>query len=103
MGNKIKGKDLLKIGFPNDNSVNIALGLISRYKKRETKDRVLKELSELLYAPDEYIGDGVWGKVAEGLVAPVEVKFNELKIERSPFLIYGMKLMTRPNISFTRL
>lgn len=89
MGNKIKGKDLLKIGFPNDNSVNIALGLISRYKKRETKDRVLKELSELLYAPDEYIGDGIWGKVAEGLVAPVEVKFNELKIERSPFLIYG--------------
>ncbi|WP_343605816.1 RtcB family protein [Fluviicola sp.] len=89
MGNKLKGKDLLKIGFPNDNSVNIALGLISRYKKKESKERVLAELSELLHFPDEYIGDGIWGKVAEGLVAPVEVKFNELKIERSPFLIYG--------------
>ena len=89
MGNSIKGKDLIKIGFPQDNTVNIALGLISRYKKKESKDRVLKELSEVLYAPGEYIGDGFWGKIAEGLIAPVEVKFNELKIERVPFIIYG--------------
>jgi tRNA-splicing ligase RtcB len=85
MGNNIKGKDLIRIGFPQDNT----LGLISRYKKKESKDRVLKELSEVLYAPDEYIGDGLWGKIAEGLIAPVEVKFNELKIERAPFIIYG--------------
>lgn len=89
MGNKLKGRDLLKIGFPNDNTVNIALGLISRYQKKESKERVLAALTEVLHFPDTYIGDGLWGKVAEGLIAPVEVKFHELKIERSPFIIYG--------------
>lgn len=89
MGNKIKGKDIIQLGFPQDNTVNIALGLISKYKKRESKERVLAELSTVLHHPDSFIGDGVWGKIAEGLIAPVEVKFNELKIERAPFIIYG--------------
>lgn len=89
MGNSIKGKDLIKIGFPQDNTVNIALGLISRYKKKESKERVLAELKEVLQFPDTYIGDGLWGKIAEGLIAPVEVKFHELNIERVPFIIYG--------------
>lgn len=89
MGNKLKGKDLIKIGFPQDNTVNIALGLISKYKKRESKESVLEELTEVIYDPDLYIGDGVWGKIAEGLIAPVEVKFQELKIERVPFVMFG--------------
>src|SRR6218665_4098670 len=74
MGNSIKGKDLIKSGFPQDNAVNIALGLISRYKKKESKDSVLAELKEVLHFPDAFIGDGLWGKIAEGLIAPVEVK-----------------------------
>lgn len=89
MGNKLKGKDLLKIGFPPDNTVNIALGLISKYKKRESKERILEELSDVIHFPDAYLGDGIWGKIAEGLIAPVEVKFHELKVERAPFVIYG--------------
>lgn len=89
MGSKLKGKDLLKIGFPNDNTVNIALGLISRYKKRERKERILTELDEVIHFPDRFIGDGIWGKVAENLLTPVEVKFQELRIERVPFVIYG--------------
>lgn len=89
MGNRIKGKDIIRLGFPQDNTVNIALGLISRYKKRETKERVLEELQHVLHFPNQYINDGLWGKIAEGLIAPVEVKFQELKVERAPFIIYG--------------
>ena len=89
MGSKLKGKDLLKIGFPGDNSVNIALGLISRYKKKESKERILTELSDVVHFPDQYVGHGVWGKISEALLTPVEVKFRELNIERAPFIIYG--------------
>jgi len=89
MGNKIKGKDLIGIGFPKDNTMNIALGLISRYRKKETKERVLAELKNVLREPDTFMGDGTWGKIAEGLIAPVEVAFKELNFERAPFLIYG--------------
>lgn len=89
MGNKIKGKDLIKIGFPKDNTMNIALGLISRYRKKQNKDRILEELKTVLQSPSSFEGDGTWGKIAEGLIAPVEISFNKLNIERAPFVIFG--------------
>jgi len=41
MGNKLTGRDLIKLGFPKNNSINIALGQISRYRKREKKTVLL--------------------------------------------------------------
>lgn len=89
MGNKLKGKDLIKLGFPKNNSINIALGQINKYRKKEKKERILEEAKEVLKEPARFEGDATWGKVAEGLIKPVEVKFHELKNTRSPFSIYG--------------
>ncbi|QNM86713.1 RtcB family protein [Polaribacter pectinis] len=89
MGNKLKGKDLIKLGFPKNNSINIALGQISRYRKREKKERILEEAKEVLKTPEKFQGNAIWGKVAEGLVKPVEVKMHQLRNTRVPFSIYG--------------
>ncbi len=89
MGNKLKGKDLIKLGFPKNNSINIALGQINRYRKREKKERILEEAKEVLKHPEKFQGNAIWGKVAEGLIKPVEVKFHQLKNTRAPFSIYG--------------
>lgn len=89
MGNKLSGKDLIKLGFPKNNAINIALGQINRYRKREKKERILTEAKEVLLHPEKFKGDGTWGKVAEGLINPVQVKFNELKSTRAPFSIFG--------------
>lgn len=89
MGKKLKGKDLIKLGFPKNNSINIALGQINRYRKREKKERILEEAKEVLLNPEKFQGNAIWGKVAEGLVKPVEVKFHKLKNTRAPFSIYG--------------
>lgn len=89
MGSKISGKDLIKLGFPQNNSINIALGYINRYKKREKKDSVLAQAKEVLLRPDTYMGDPTWGKIAESLVKPVALKMHTLKSERVPFQIYG--------------
>ncbi len=89
MGNKISGKDLIKLGFPKNNSINIALGYINRYKKREKKESVLAKVKEVLLKPDTYMGDPTWGKIAESLVKPVELKMHQLKSERVPFQIFG--------------
>jgi tRNA-splicing ligase RtcB len=35
------------------------------------------------------MGDPTWGKIAESLVKPVELKMHRLKSERVPFQIYG--------------
>ena len=47
MGNKLSGKDLIKLGFPKNNSINIALGQINRYRKREKKESILTEAKEV--------------------------------------------------------
>ncbi|WP_410881188.1 RtcB family protein [Myroides sp. DW712] len=89
MGRKLSGKDLIQIGFPQNNSINIALGTISRYKKKESKDAVLREAKQVLQNPEAYLGDGIWGKVAESMVKQVEVKRHELRHTRAPFSIFG--------------
>lgn len=89
MGNKLSGKDLIKLGFPKNNAINIALGQINRYRKKEKKERILAEAKQVLLEPEKFTNDGTWGKVAEGLTKPVEVKFNQLLSTRAPFSIFG--------------
>lgn len=89
MGNKLKGKDLIKLGFPKNNSINIALGQINRYRKKEKKERILEEAKNVLLHPEKYQGNAIWGKVAEGLTKPVEIKMHQLRNTRAPFSIYG--------------
>lgn len=89
MGSKLSGKDLIKLGFPKTNAVNIALGQITRYRKREKKEHILIEAKEVLLNPQKFKSHGTWGKVAEGLVKPVEVRMQQLKIHRAPFTIFG--------------
>ncbi len=89
MGKKLKGKDLIKAGFPQNNSINIALGQINRYRKKEKKERILEEAKQVLLNPDAYQGNAIWGKVAEALQKPVEVRMHQLRNTRAPFSIYG--------------
>lgn len=89
MGNKISGKDLIKLGFPKTNAINVALGQINRYRKKEKKETILTEAKDVLLNPENYDGNGTWGKLAESLIQPVEVKKHELKTTRVPFTIFG--------------
>lgn len=89
MGNKISGKDLIKLGFPKTNAINIALGQISQYRKKDKKASLLNEAKDVLLNPEKYSQDGVWGKLAESLIQPVEVKRHELSATRAPFSIFG--------------
>jgi len=89
MKTKISGKDFIKLGFPQNNTINIALGQIQRYRKKDKKETILSEAKDVLLNPEKFIGDGTWGKVAEGLTKPVEVRLQELKKTRVPFSIFG--------------
>jgi tRNA-splicing ligase RtcB len=89
MGKKLSGKDLIKLGFPKNNSINITLGIINRYQKRRKKSLILADAKQVLQNPENYKGDGIWGKIAESLIAPVQVTKQRLKTTRAPFKIYG--------------
>ncbi len=89
MGNKISGKDLIKLGFPKTNAINIALGQINRYRKKEKKENILNEAKDVLLHPENFHQHGTWGKLAESLLNPVEVKRHTLRPTRAPFAIFG--------------
>lgn len=89
MGNKLRGKDLIGLGFPKNNSVTITVGQINRYRKKEKKAKVLEEARTVLINPERFMGDAIWGKVAESLIKPVEVKMHQLRHTRAPFEIFG--------------
>jgi len=89
MEKKLSGRDLIKLGFPKNNSINITLGQINRYQKRRKKEQILEDAKKVLLHPENYKGDGVWGKIAESLLDPVQVKMNKLNNTRAPFNIYG--------------
>jgi len=89
MGSKLSGKDLIKLGFPQTNAINIALGQITRYRKREKKEHILEEAKEVLLNPAIFLSHSTWGKVAEGLIKPVEVRMQQLRSQRVPFSIFG--------------
>jgi tRNA-splicing ligase RtcB len=89
MGNKLSGRDLIQLGFPKNNAINIALGQINRYRKKEKKAGILTEAKEVLLTPEKFKGHGTWGKVAEGLINPVQVRMHQLSTTRAPFSIFG--------------
>jgi len=89
MGKKLKGRDLIKLGFPKNNSINITLGQLNRYHKKRKKSQILADAKKVLANPEKYKGDGIWGKIVESLLDPVEVKMHKLKDVRVPFQIFG--------------
>jgi len=43
----------------------------------------------VLLHPEKYKNNGTWGKVAEGLVNPVQVRMHQLQTTLAPFSIFG--------------
>lgn len=89
MGKKLKGKDLIKIGYPQNNTVNLALGQLNRYRKKFTKEQNLEAAKQVLKNPEDYFGDPIWGKIAEALQKPVVLKRHALRDTRAPFTLFG--------------
>ncbi len=86
---KLRGKDLIAIGYPQGKVISIAIDTMLRNYKRERKDKVLQRLKTVLKDPEKYHGDGVMGKIAEALVRPVQVEAQKLTTHRAPFTIFG--------------
>ncbi len=86
---KLRGKDLLKIGFPQGKVVGIALGKMQQYHKKKSKQWVLDALKDVLENPEKYLGDEVMGTIVEQLIEPVKVVKQELTGSRAPHKIYG--------------
>ncbi|KOS06885.1 RNA 2',3'-cyclic phosphate--5'-hydroxyl ligase [Flavobacterium akiainvivens] len=86
---KLRGNTLIDIGFPQTNAITYALETVKKHYKRETNDRVLALLKEVLADPQQFMGDGIFGKTAEALLTAKKTEARRLNPTRAPFVIYG--------------
>lgn len=86
---KLRGKDLIAIGYPQGKVISIAIDVMLRHYKRERKDKVIQRLKTILATPEKFMGDGTVGKIAEALFTPVKVEAQKLATHRAPFEIFG--------------
>lgn len=93
MGNfKLKGKDILKLGYPNNQSVNIALEVMKRNFATKNIYHVKSILKEILLQPKNFEKDLQFGQIAESLLNSNKTEKQMLKTLRAPFQIFGSNI-----------
>ena len=90
MGNlKLKGKDILKLGYPNNQSVNIALEVMKRNFATKNIHHVKSILKDILVNPENFEKDLTFGQIAEALLSSKKTEKRMLNTHRATFNIFG--------------
>lgn len=90
--NKIRGKELKRIGFTNDQAISLAINLVGKKYKRSDKVEMLKLLEKINLEPENYLEDTDFGELAKLLsekTVATKKKQPVLKKEAIEFKIYG--------------
>lgn len=92
MSQQINGKDLMALGYPQNELLGIAL-YINKKRTGYNKAEMLQHYEAVLENPEAYIENKVFGKLATAIVEGVGTKVEEdiipLKENAAPFAVYG--------------
>ncbi|HEY6160947.1 MAG TPA: RtcB family protein [Bacteroidia bacterium] len=88
---KLRGKDLRKLGYPENRVIGIAIEVMHKHYKHSSLEEALEMLSKVLAAPAEYLEDPVLVKIADALVEkPGELNAEiPLLEEKREYNIFG--------------
>lgn len=90
MGNlKLKGKDILKLGYPNNKVVTTALEVMKKHFPNKNINYVKSILKEIILQPEHYKNHLSFGQIAEELLALSKVEKREIQSQRAPYKIFG--------------
>jgi len=81
---KIRGKDLRKIGFPENKIIGMAIDAIARHFKHSKKEEVLNFFKKVLDHPNDFLEDDAVGKIAKLLLPPTKKNKLEIPIADQP-------------------
>ncbi|MDR2948185.1 MAG: RtcB family protein [Prevotella sp.] len=93
---EIRLKELSKLGYTDNVARSLAINIISKHCKHNTKVEVTNILTDLLEYPENYKNNEVWGKLAEHFAPTIyEKKFMvyDLTDQPLPFKTYGGKFI----------
>lgn len=95
----IRLKDLSKLGYTNNVARSLAVAIVNKHCKYESKEEILVRLANVLDNPEAYKKDEVWGKLAEHFSPTIiERKFQVYDLREVPLMhqTYG-KSLEKPN------
>ena len=86
---KIRGKDLIKLGYPEGPAIGMAINMMHKHYKRSKKEEVLRLLKKVLEQPEAYEKDKVLGRIVYNLRPKEETKEIELRPKVEDYPIFG--------------
>ena len=88
---QIRGKELIKMGYPEGPAIGLCINLIPKNYKRHTQEQVDQLLEALLANPSDYAEDPVLGRIVEALVGPtVQAPIViDLASKSKPYPVFG--------------
>ncbi|WP_195332656.1 RtcB family protein [Bacteroides salyersiae] len=92
----IRLKDLSKLGYTDNVARSLAVAVVSKYCKYESKEEILAQLADVLDNPENHKNSDVWGKLAERLSPTItERNFQVYELKELPlgYKIYGNKFI----------
>lgn len=88
---KLRGKDLIRLGFEQGPAVGLAMEVVKKHYKYQTAHEVYEVLEQVAEQPREFLKDKHWGKVASMLLPEEkeENKLTPLRPRPTPYAVYG--------------
>lgn len=89
---KIRGKELKRIGYTNDQAISLALRLAGMHFKRSNKVEVMELLEKINLNPEKYVDHAELGELAKLLAGePAPKKQGRINWNKTPleFPVYG--------------
>ncbi|MEN0006907.1 MAG: RtcB family protein [Bacteroidota bacterium] len=88
---KLRGKDLLTIGYPQGPAIGMAINMMLKHYKRTPKEDVLALLKQVLEQPDRFAADPILGRIAEALQQKEKqaAQVHQLAALPADYRIYG--------------
>lgn len=102
---KLAGKDLRAIGYPESPVISLAMDIMEKNYKRNSKEHALNLLSSVLAHPGDYIHHETLGKISNALIEREEkakakaASSVELKSEGVSYNIFGAEFIEEGAIS----
>lgn len=90
---KITGKELRAIGLPEGPVISVAMRVMEKHYKHQTKEAAFDILKAILNAPENYLGDEILKPIAEKLVPEPEPDGVSISLNQSgiQFNVFGQE------------
>jgi tRNA-splicing ligase RtcB len=96
---KLMGKDLLEIGFPENKALGVALKVMNEFYRETSKEDQLDILKKVLTIPQSFIEHTLLAPIADALMEASRETTIPLKEEKQPYKIYGAEAIEQGAIN----